>query len=97
MTNITKVLENYKELFPEYDKRQSFYGKAHVITLENEEILISYETPVAKIIYEPNKEPQALIFGKWSMTTTRHIKEFLRQNRIDYDSTNDMYKRYMIA
>ncbi len=63
------------ELTARYDSRQSFYGKAHVIDHGNGTLeLQSYNTIVSKCI---NGNVEHL--GKWSMTTTRHQKEFEKQ------------------
>ena len=64
------------ELMARYDSRKSFYGKAHVIELDNGvKQLQSYNTIVGEI--KDNKYYQ-LWDGK-SQTTTRHIKEFKKQ------------------
>ena len=70
------------ELHPEYDSRQSFYGKARVIIKDDgTQILYSYATPVCKI-----KDGKVTLLKKgylgWasSPTTLRHVKEFLKQN-----------------
>lgn len=64
------------ELMARYDSRKSFYGKAHIIELDNGIIqLQSYDTIVGEI--RNNKYIQ-LWDGK-SQTTTRHIKEFKKQ------------------
>ena len=67
---------NIYELSTRYDKRKSFYGKAHVIELDNgTKQLQSYNTIVGEI---KNGEYFQLWNGK-SQTTTRHIKEFKKQ------------------
>lgn len=64
------------ELMARYDSRKSFYGKAHIIELDNGIIqLQSYDTIVGEI--KDNTYYQ-LWEGK-SQTTTRHIKEFKKQ------------------
>lgn len=64
------------ELMARYDSRKSFYGKAHIIELDNGIIqLKSYDTIVGEI--KDNTYHQ-LWDGK-SQTTTRHIKEFKKQ------------------
>ena len=64
------------ELAARYDARKSFYGKAHVIELDNGVIqLQSYDTIVGEI---RSGEYVQLWDGK-SQTTTRHIKEFKKQ------------------
>ena len=67
----------FYELTAQYDARQSFYGKAHVIDHENGVLeLQSYDTIVARI--ENGKVVQADL-GVHSATTNRHIREFLKQ------------------
>lgn len=64
------------ELSARYDSRKSFYGKAHVIELDNGTLqLQSYNTIVREI---KNGKYFQLWDGK-SQTTTRHIKEFIKQ------------------
>ena len=64
------------ELTTMYDSRQSFYGKAKVIVLDDGTIqLQSYNTIVGEI--RGGKYYQ-LWDGK-SQTTARHIKEFKKQ------------------
>ncbi len=64
------------EMAARYDPRKSFYGKAHIIELDNGVIqLQSYNTIVGEI---KDGRYYQLWDGK-SQTTTRHIKEFKRQ------------------
>lgn len=65
------------ELIPQYDARRSFYSKARVEETKKYLKLYSYNTLVAMINKEENK---AKVFGTYSQTTLRHIKEFLKQN-----------------
>ena len=65
----------FYELDARYDARASFYGKAHVIDYGNGYYeLQSYDTIVSKC-----KDGKVEHLGKWSMTTTRHQKEFEKQ------------------
>ena len=84
------------ELSCRYDTRQSFYGKAKVKSVKNSietvKTLYSYGTLVAKITtnFVSKKITYELIpyliNGKTkTQTTTRHIKEFLKQNNL-YDN-----------
>lgn len=64
------------ELIPIYDTRKSFYNKAKVLFLNDGTIqLQSYNTIVGEI---KNNTYCQLWDGK-SQTTTRHIKEFIKQ------------------
>ena len=70
-------MTNTYELTPRFDSRKSFYGKAHVTEYPNgRKVLTSYETNVAEI----TADGKPIVYGKWSQTTTRHQKEFLKQN-----------------
>ena len=62
-----------------FDARQSFYGKARVKEIDGDYYLYSYGTLVAKVIKYENKTVFYYL-GKFSQTTTRHQKEFFRQN-----------------
>lgn len=80
------------ELCPYYDGRQSFYGKAKVIEIENDVFLVSYDTVVA--FYNRNTKI-ARVVDTYSPTTLRHIKEFLRQNGFKADSKKQIENDYM--
>lgn len=63
------------ELTTKYDSRKSFYGKAQVIDYGNGYMeLKSYNTIVSRV---NNGKVEHL--GKWSVTTSRHQREFERQ------------------
>lgn len=63
----------------QFDTHKSFYGKAVVKVVESvSKTLYSYNTKVAQITYE-NGEKTLKIFGFYSSTTLRHIKEFVQQ------------------
>ena len=64
------------ELHPQYDVRQSFYGKAKVLKDGKTIQLKSYDTIVA--IYDCDKR-EVKVNGWYSTITARHINEFLRQ------------------
>lgn len=92
-----------EELRAIYDSRQSFYGKA---TIEEKETkgehgtakvlnLYSYDTLVAKIgIFEidDTKKVDYVYFGKYSQTTTRHQKEFFKQNGLNDKEIKELFK-----
>lgn len=66
------------ELICHFDRRKSFYGKARV-TIENGVAkLVSYSTLVSTAIFKDNKW-EVTHLGRWSMTTSRHQREFERQ------------------
>lgn len=83
---------NRYELSPQYDSRQSFYGKAHVERDgEGFDILYSYNTPVVKI-----KGDTVYLLPLWdsSNTTLRHVKEFLRQNGFEAGTRQQIARAY---
>lgn len=60
-----------------YGHTKSFYGKAKVLTNDSigYKALQSYSTIVAEI-----KNGIAIVYGAYSNTTMRHIRDFLYQN-----------------
>lgn len=87
------MVNNVYELRVIYDSRKSFYGKANVIKTENRTILRSYSTNVAEIVYEGCTK-RLVIYGFYSPTTTRHIKECARQGGFEVGSVSHMSKLY---
>lgn len=80
----------YKEhLSHEHDSRKSFYGKARTYQDGNKKVLVSYDTEVAYI-----EDGKAHVNGLYSATTTRHIKEFLKQNGFKADNSQQIMKDY---
>ena len=71
-------LENLKELQCIYDNRKSFYKKAYTGEYMGNIYLKSYNTIVACIWLN-----QLRIYGFYSQTTARHIREFAKQNGFD--------------
>lgn len=69
-------ISNIYELSAIYDRCNSFYGKANIIEFKDgTKQLRSYNTIVAEI-----KNNTVKVFGYYSLTTARHINEFLQQN-----------------
>lgn len=86
--------KNDYDLGCRYDSRQSFYGKAKVEEFsDGSEALRSYSTIVACITCE-NGERKAHVRGQYSQTTTRHIKEYLKQNGFKADTIQQVLKDY---
>lgn len=80
-------LEDLKELQAIYDNRKSFYKKANIgsFTWSNGQKAIylkSYNTIVACIF-----QNQFRIYGGFSQTTARHIREFAKQNGFNGEIT----------
>lgn len=81
------------ELQPEYDRRKSFYGKARVEVKDNgDKLLWSYNTMVCKI-----SQGGAFVFGTYSATTLRHIKEFLKQNGFEATTKKQIMRDYEVT
>jgi hypothetical protein len=78
-----------------YDSRKSFYGKAQVLeqTMSDwkETDLYSYNTLDAKII-ETKKTKKYIYYGKYSQTTTRHQREFFKQNGLSDKQIKELFK-----
>ena len=82
-----------QELTARFDSRKSFYGKA-IIKMEGGKLcLISYNTLVARINI---KKGIAEVYGDYSQTTMRHIKEFLKQNGFKAENKNQILKDYYV-
>lgn len=85
------------ELSCRYDTRQSFYGKAKVIQEEKDNLIInnlySYGTLVAKRITNVDTMKTTYEYlGKYSQTTTRHQKEFFKQNGLNDKQIKELFK-----
>lgn len=77
------------KLQPKYDSRKSFYGKAKVVDEDGKKVLYSFNTKVAEI-----KDGKARVFGTYSGTTTRHVKEFLLQNGFEVKDSKQIMADY---
>ena len=78
------------ELYPVYDSRKSFYKKAIVLEDEGVKRLRSYDTIVAEI-----RDGEAEVFGTYSATTMRHIKDFLYQNGFEVGTKKFIEETYI--
>lgn len=89
-----RQLEYLYELKPQFDSAKSFYHKANIYRNNKGSIfLMSYETIVAEIVDEavsPTGQRQAIVYGWYSMTTSRHINEFLQQNGFNKMNKKEM-------
>lgn len=87
------------ELIPQYDARASFYGKAQIKETKNKNIydlqLFSYDALVARYIKIGNIKTY-FYFGKYSQTTTRHQKEFFKQNGLTEKQIKELFKNGII-
>ncbi len=77
------------ELEPIYSNVKSFYNKAKVLNDNGVIKLQSYSTIVAEI-----RNGKAKIFGFYSATTTRHIREFLQQMGFEIGTKAQLEKLY---
>ena len=82
-------MQTKTELKPVIDSRKSFYKKAYVITENDTITLLSYDTEVAEI-----KDGKAKIFDTYSVTTLRHIKDFLHQNGFKIGAKKELMEWY---
>lgn len=91
------------ELECRFDSRQSFYGKAKVevkqTTGEHGEAILkdlySYGTLVAKVLYsyiDGVEKTTYVCMGKYSQTTTRHQKEFFKQQGLNDKEIKELFK-----
>lgn len=84
-------MEGLRELGVQFDSRKSFYGKAKVYTDNRGVHLCSYGTVVASLLVGKSKP---VVFGTYSQTTLRHIKEFLRQYGYKAETASQILKDY---
>ena len=79
------------DLRPQYDSRNSFYGKARVNTgnEDNQNQLYSYGTLVAEIV-----DGVPRVYGTYSQTTLRHIKEWLKQLGFRAETSKQIIQDY---
>lgn len=78
-------------LEPIYDSRNSFYGKATTERDGNTLKLYSYNTLVAEIVSRETST-EYIYMGKYSQTTTRHQKEFFKQNGLTDKQIKELIK-----
>ena len=76
-------------LEPAYSNQKSFYKKAKVRNENGKDILTSFSTDVAEIV---NGKPY--VKGLYSNTTTRHIKDFLKQRGFKAENSQQIMQDY---
>lgn len=86
---MTYTIKSNNTIEPRYDSRKSFYGKARVRDENGRKVLTSYSTDVA---YIENGKPT--VKGMYSATTSRHIKEFLKQNGYKAENNAQIMRDY---
>lgn len=90
------------ELECRFDSRKSFYGKAKVeikqTTGKHGETILknlySYGTLVAKVLYsciDGIEKTTYVYMGKYTQTTTRHQKEFFKQNGLSDKEIKELF------
>lgn len=77
------------DLEPIYSNVKSFYGKARVLKENGVIKLLSYDTVIAEI-----KDNKVHINGFYSQTSTRHLKEFLKQYGFKTGTRQQLEKMY---
>ena len=82
------MLTNLKAI---YDVRTSFYGKATIDSEKNVVKLYSYNTHVATL-----RKGTVEVYGIYSATTLRHIKEFLKQNGFKGETKKQIIDDYVL-
>ena len=76
-------------LQPRFDARKSFYKKAAVFETAASVILESYHTRICELYVNG----ELWIFDAfYSMTTMRHVKEFLKQHNVNINQLLKDYK-----
>jgi hypothetical protein len=75
-----------------HDPHKSFYGKAVYITDGNKLYLKSYNTIVG---YINKRTKKAVFYDTYSVTTLRHIREFLAQNGFKTGSKTEIERMYI--
>lgn len=85
-------------LQPKFDMAKSFYGKAVVTQVSDEEVyLTSYKSKVCSLIKTAPDNFKVVIYNVpnvFSKTTLRHIKEFLRQADLKAVSKSQLLEDY---
>lgn len=62
------------------------YGTTRILNL------YSYDTLVAKVFYSVDGSVEYIYMGKYSQTTTRHQKEFFKQNGLNDKEIKQLFK-----
>jgi hypothetical protein len=88
-----------RELLPIYDNAKSFYKKAMVMHYSdnggnNLNLLYSYETLAASI---DTIKGRISVYNLESRTTTRHVKEFIRQYTFRAYSTQEIKRLFYVT
>lgn len=99
---MTNIIETEQDLDVCIDSKKSFYGKAKVIEIVNKSEqtgiikLISYSTNVASVNIDMKTGVRtAKVYGTYSATTLRHIKDFLWQNGFDIGNKKFIEETYI--
>ncbi len=100
------MTNNLYYLQPRFDSRKSFYGKAKVeekvwdsstdINLYSYNTLVATVTEYKSTINHGETYLLPKVYGTYSMTTLRHIKEFLRQYGFPAKSKKQIEKEYLV-
>lgn len=82
------------ELTPN-DSHKSFYGKAHVVEIDNACFLRSYDTIVCK--YDRETGEFSRMWCGYSATTMRHVRAFIAHYGLDLPGTAAWWRSLEIA
>ena len=93
LNNMLKVGVEATDLQPKRTKQKSYYEKAKVIFFNGAVNLYSYKTQVATI---KNGEVTLYNTDLYSVTTLKHVKDFLYQNDIFVASKKDLINNFKI-
>ena len=94
LNNMLKVGIEATDLQPKKTKQKSYYGKARVIFFNGVVTLYSYETQVVTI---KNGEVTLYNTDLYSVTTLKHVKDFLYQNNIFVATKKDLLNNFKIV
>jgi len=94
LNNILKKGVEMVELQPKKTKQKSYYNKAKIVFLNGIVTLYSYKTQVASV-----KKGEVTLYNidLYSVTTLKHIKDFLYQNNIFIASKKELLNNFKIV
>ena len=94
LNNILKVGIEATNLQPKKTKQKSYYNKAKIVFLNGIVTLYSYNTQVASI-----EKGEVTLYNTdlYSVTTLKHVKDFLYQNNIFVATKKDLLNNFKIV
>ena len=79
-------MKKIRELYPNYDRARSFYGKAFIHEDDKTITLQSYQTNVIR--YDKKAKQITRLWSEYSVTTMRHVNEFMRSLETTFGGKN---------